>query len=189
LLLSFLISLFWSTVLCLSGAQPPFALEVSCTLIFFCFAGLQLHPLWELEAPIGSLHQYKLLTWIRFKNLILLLTVWGHLRTTDQDFTFPLCYPTCLIHTLHSLQYLNHQNITLLTPVTFFVLVCAQNSHGCCSPCLQSSFTRVIKKFWSPSSFAYLEHCHHQLNLRAAATRQQDTSTQERARAPFLGRM
>jgi hypothetical protein len=46
----------------------PLALELSCTLILFCFVCLQPHHLWELEAPLGS-HQYKLLTWIRIKSL------------------------------------------------------------------------------------------------------------------------
>jgi hypothetical protein len=31
-------------------------LEVSCTLILFCFVHLQPHPSWELEAPLGSWH-------------------------------------------------------------------------------------------------------------------------------------
>jgi hypothetical protein len=38
----FPISLFWLTV------------EVSCTMILYHFVHLCLHPLWELEAPLGS---------------------------------------------------------------------------------------------------------------------------------------
>jgi hypothetical protein len=97
------------TTLCLSGAEPSlFALDVSCTLIHFHFA-----PSWELEAPFGSRQgQYKLLTWMRFKNLITPSTVWGHLRTVDQDSVFPLCYPTHLMNTSHSLQYPDHHDIT-----------------------------------------------------------------------------
>jgi hypothetical protein len=69
----------------------------------------------------------------------------------------------------------------------FLVLVCAQNSHGHCSSCLQSSFTYIVKKYWSPSSFADPESCHNQLNLGAAATRQQDASPWGRAGALFPG--
>jgi hypothetical protein len=54
------------------------------------------------------------------------------------------------------------------------------------SPQLLSSelFTHVVKKFWSPSSFADPESHHHQPNLGAAIIRQQDTSPWERARGP-----
>jgi hypothetical protein len=72
----------------------------------------------------------------------------------------------------------------LVTPMTFLVLVCVQNLCGCLSPCLQNSFTCIVKKFWSLSSFADPESCHHQPNLRAAATRQQDASPLGRARGP-----
>jgi hypothetical protein len=41
----------------------------------------------------------------------------------------------------------------LVSLVTFLVLVCAQNLHGHCGPCLQSFFTHVVKKFCNPSSF------------------------------------
>jgi hypothetical protein len=33
---------------------PPFALEVSCTLILLHFVHLWPYPSWELEAPLGS---------------------------------------------------------------------------------------------------------------------------------------
>jgi hypothetical protein len=68
--------------------------------------------------------------------------------------------------------------------MTFLVLVCAQNLCGHQGSCLQSSFTCVVKKFWIPSSFADLESCHRQLNLGAAAARQQNTSPQGRAGGP-----
>jgi hypothetical protein len=64
----------------------------------------------------------------------------------------------------------------LVTPVTFLVLVCAQNLRGHCCPSLQNSFIHVVKKFWSISPFADLESCCHLLNLGAATTRQQDAS-------------
>jgi hypothetical protein len=55
----------------------------------------------------------------------------------------------------------------LVTPMMFLVLICAQNLHD---PCLQSSFTCVVKKFWSPSLFTDPESCHHWPNFRATAT-------------------
>jgi hypothetical protein len=55
----------------------------------------------------------------------------------------------------------------LVTPMTFLVLVCAQNLHGRHGPCLQSSLTRIVKKFWSLSSLD-LESCRHWPNLGAA---------------------
>jgi hypothetical protein len=102
----------------------------------------------------------------------------------DQDFAFPACHPTCLIHTSPApiSQPPRHY---LVTSLTFFVLVCAQNSRGCCGFCLQSPFTHVVKKFCSPSSFANPENHCPLPNLGAAAIRQQDASLQGRARFPL----
>jgi hypothetical protein len=75
------------------------------------------HPLWELETLLGGCWvSLKLLTWIRFKTLILPYTVWGHFGTVDQDSTFPSCHLTHLFHTLHSLQYPNHKDIAWSLP-------------------------------------------------------------------------
>jgi hypothetical protein len=117
------------------------------------------------------------MTCIRSNNLIPSETVWGHLRTENQDSHItqpPISQPP------------RHY---LVTPVTFLVLVCAQNLHGHHSLCLQKTFTHVIKKFCSPSSFADLESCHPWPNLRAAAIRQQDTSSQGKAGTPFSDQM
>jgi hypothetical protein len=69
----------------------------------------------------------------------------------------------------------------------FLVLVCAQNSRGLQGSCLQSSFTHVVKKFYSPSSFADPESHRPQPNLWDAAIRQQDTAPWGGARAPLPG--
>jgi hypothetical protein len=105
----------------------------------------------------------------------------------DQDSTFATCYLMWLIHTSHSPNIPTTKTL-LGHPMMFLVLVCAQNSHGCHGSCLQSSFTCIVKKFWSPSSLTDPEYCHHQVNLGTIATKQQDASPQGRPRAPpFLG--
>jgi hypothetical protein len=53
----------------------------------------------------------------------------------------------------------------LVTSVMFLVLVSAQDLHGHCSSCLQSTFTQVVKKFCSPSLFADPESCRPWPNL------------------------
>jgi hypothetical protein len=72
----------------------------------------------------------------------------------------------------------------LVTPMTFLVLVFAQNLHGHQGPCLQSSFTSVAKKFCSLSSFTDTQSCRPWLNLGATTIRQQDTFPWGRARSP-----
>jgi hypothetical protein len=84
---------------------------------------------------------------------------WSGLHFSFMSFTY---------HTASSIPTTRHY---LVTPVKFLVLVCAQNLHGCHDPCLQSSFTHIVKKFWSPSSFANPESCSPQLHLGATATR------------------
>jgi hypothetical protein len=72
----------------------------------------------------------------------------------------------------------------LVIPVMFLVFVYAQNLHGHCGPCHQSSLTCIVKKFWSPNSFTNTESCCPGPNLRATAARKQDTSPQRRAGSP-----
>jgi hypothetical protein len=94
----------------LSGAQPP--------LLLWRFLALWFSFTLSISGciPHGSLRHLlaasRLLTWIRFKNLSPPETVWGHLRTADQDSDFPSCHLTHLIYTSHSLQYPEHQDIT-----------------------------------------------------------------------------
>jgi hypothetical protein len=108
--------------------------------------------------------------------------------------TFLMCHLTCfqnayflcvtlqVLFTHHTVPIFRPPRHYLITPVTFLVLVCAQNSCGHHGSCLQSSFTCIVKKFRSPSWFTDLESCHHQLNLGAATMRQQDGSPWGRPR-------
>jgi hypothetical protein len=116
----------------------------------------------------------------------------------------PVCHSTCLLCVTQHISCMHVSSVSpdmspshitqppvswpprhyLVTPVTFLVLVCAQNIRGHCGPCLQSSFTCVVKKFCSPRSFTDLESCHPQPNLGAAKFRQQDTSLLGRAGTP-----
>jgi hypothetical protein len=112
----------------------------------------------------------------------------------DQDFTFPACHLTCLLHVTWRVLFTHYTapiswplRHYLVTPVMFLVLVCGQNSHGCSSSCLQSTFIHVAKKFCSPSSFADPESCHPPPNLGAAIIRQQEASPQGRTGSPLSG--
>jgi hypothetical protein len=120
---------------------------------------------WELEVPFGN-WWVSISSWpglVSKSNFI--LNSWSCLGTMDQDSTFPLCHPTHLIHTSHSLQYPDHQDITW-SPCDISCLGLCTNLHGCCGPCLQSSFTCIVKKFWNLSSFADLESCLSGSNFR-----------------------
>jgi hypothetical protein len=101
----------------------------------------------------------------------------------DQDSTFTMCHLTRLIHTSHNPNILTTKTL-LVTPMTFLVLVCAQNLRGSWGSCLQSSFTHIVRNsgVWVHSQIWKIVAIGQTL---ASATRQQDASPRGRSGAPF----